>query len=56
MIVWNQTKAKAEWLYWLLVITQNLAEHQDKIKIADSVEVFRFDISTGMLLLVTGLN
>lgn len=43
-----------EWLYWLLVITEKLAEHQNMIKI-DSVEAF-FDVSTGILLLVSGLN
>lgn len=36
-------------------ITENLAEHQNKIKFLDSVEGF-FDVSTGILLLVRGLN
>lgn len=47
-----------EWLHWVLVITENLlkiAEHQNKIKILDSVKCF-LDVSTGILLLVSGLN
>lgn len=54
-IVWNQAKQDTEWLYWLLVITENLAEHQNKIKIVDSAETFS-DVSTGILLLVSGLS